>query len=142
MARKPVHKMKFSEMQASPHLCYYCARPVTFDAPPNITGHTASRDHIIPKYAGGSNYYKNLVMACHDCNCLKGNKTLEMFMEAIKHRRPAHISPVRLLVTISAIAALIIYRDKAGRTELCKRRKQTINPLPPYSGQLMQSEVI
>jgi len=139
---RPVHSLKFCSMQQHPDACYYCGRTVSFDAPPNVTGLTASRDHIIPQSHGGSSYYKNLVLACHDCNRLKGDKTLEAFAQSVKNKRPRWVSPIRQMFMILFIAELINYRDKTGRTELCKRRKQTINPLPPYSGQLMQSEVI
>lgn len=34
-------------------------------------------DHVVPKSKGGKTNWNNLVTACHRCNTLKGNKTLE-----------------------------------------------------------------
>jgi len=37
-----------------------------------------SVDHIVPLSRGGKNYKENLVPACIDCNCKRGNKLAMM----------------------------------------------------------------
>lgn len=37
-------------------------------------------DHLIPRSKGGENTWTNLVTCCHDCNVLKGDKSLESFL--------------------------------------------------------------
>ncbi|MCX6991448.1 MAG: RNA-guided endonuclease IscB [Chlamydiae bacterium] len=38
-------------------------------------------EHIVPKSKGGSNRISNLTLACHQCNCKKGNQSIEVFLE-------------------------------------------------------------
>jgi len=38
---------------------------------------TASIDHIIPRSKGGTTDWFNVVLACHDCNRSKGNKSVK-----------------------------------------------------------------
>lgn len=33
----------------------------------------ATLDHVIPQAKGGGNHRSNMVMACQECNCLKGD---------------------------------------------------------------------
>lgn len=56
-------------------LCAYCRR--TFND--TTLGARPTRDHVIPKVAGGSNNHRNLVAACHDCNRNKGGDSVEEF---------------------------------------------------------------
>lgn len=65
--------------------CYYCGRETlpapTGDTPPAYPL-TATIDHMIPASRGGG-AGANLVLACRDCNELKGDMTSEEFAEAI-----------------------------------------------------------
>jgi len=50
--------------------CVYCDRE---NVPLEI-------DHVIPRSKGGGDRVSNLVIACHDCNQEKGNRSLEEFL--------------------------------------------------------------
>ena len=50
--------------------CFYCG----------ITGDTTV-DHVIPRCNGGTNDLGNKVPCCHKCNNLKGNLSLEAFID-------------------------------------------------------------
>lgn len=60
-------------------ICRYCKRPVveTMDEsrPDRLT-----IDHVTPKCLGGTNSLGNLVVACHACNCSKGDKMPDQFV--------------------------------------------------------------
>ena len=59
------------------YTCQYCSEKCS---PTRLT-----IDHIIPKYKGGENSWKNLVTACKFCNSKKGNLSLNNIdMELIK----------------------------------------------------------
>ena len=59
------------------YTCQYCGKKLS---PNKLT-----IDHIIPKYKGGRNSWKNLVAACKVCNSKKGNFVLKNInMELIK----------------------------------------------------------
>lgn len=45
--------------------CFYCKKDLTFDE--------ATIDHKIPRSKGGKNSFKNLVVACFNCNQEKGD---------------------------------------------------------------------
>jgi 5-methylcytosine-specific restriction endonuclease McrA len=40
-------------------------------------------DHIIPRVAGGTNRYANLVTCCFDCNNRKGNREVAEFLREL-----------------------------------------------------------
>lgn len=50
-------------LEAFRHKCFYCGKELTFD--------TATRDHLVPKTAGGKNKIENLVLCCYVCNQMK-----------------------------------------------------------------------
>lgn len=59
------------------YTCQYCGKKLS---PNKLT-----IDHIIPKYKGGGNSWKNLVAACKSCNSKKGNFSLKKIdMKLIK----------------------------------------------------------
>lgn len=45
--------------------CFYCERALTLEQ--------STIEHIIPKSRGGRKGFKNIVVACNDCNTLVGN---------------------------------------------------------------------
>lgn len=53
--------------------CFYCERHMPFS---RIT-----RDHIIPKSKGGT--LKHAVFACHRCNQMKANLSLQQFRDKV-----------------------------------------------------------
>lgn len=52
------------------HVCAYCGNKLH-------TIHEMSRDHIIPRFHGGTDTWMNVVTACIPCNQKKGCKTLK-----------------------------------------------------------------
>jgi 5-methylcytosine-specific restriction endonuclease McrA len=58
--------------------CFYCDRP--------LSRTKKTRDHLQPKSRNGSNQPRNIVDACRQCNCLKGQLTLEEFRVVIAYR--------------------------------------------------------
>lgn len=48
--------------------CQYCGV--------HCSNATASIDHIVPRCRGGRTSWENVVVACHDCNRKKGDKSL------------------------------------------------------------------
>lgn len=52
--------------------CFYCGIPISFAIPGDI-----HQEHMTPFCKGGVNTLDNVVLACSDCNCSKGMKTLE-----------------------------------------------------------------
>ena len=47
--------------------CTYCGKA--------LNRKTATLDHVVPKSKGGKSGWKNLVLACAECNRRKGNKS-------------------------------------------------------------------
>lgn len=60
--------------------CVYCDRPTRHDGP---VGLRPSKDHIVPKVLGGHMPH-NLVVACLDCNRIKGARTPAEMREAAR----------------------------------------------------------
>jgi 5-methylcytosine-specific restriction endonuclease McrA len=56
-------------------MCMYCQEPV---------GDLYHVDHYIPLVLGGSNYPDNIVISCPTCNCRKGGKHPDAFMEILR----------------------------------------------------------
>jgi 5-methylcytosine-specific restriction endonuclease McrA len=50
-------------------ICGYCGEHVMLDV--------ATRDHIFPQCRGGADEWKNLILACQECNCNKADRLLE-----------------------------------------------------------------
>ncbi len=55
--------------------CYYCGTELS---PEEMT-----TDHAKPKSKGGSGHVENLRVACHECNGLKGDKDIDVFLEEL-----------------------------------------------------------
>lgn len=68
--------------------CAYCGvdvvmtshHPMDFGYDPNL----AVTDHILPLCRGGATEEENLCVVCCWCNCVKGKKSLEEFLEYIQ----------------------------------------------------------
>lgn len=48
-------------------------------------------DHIVPLSQGGTNEYKNLQLACHSCNRMKNDFTVDQFYSQIKKILMHHV---------------------------------------------------
>ena len=51
------------------HACFYCGDPFTDAQPP-------TKEHLIPKPAGGPDHISNLFLACHACNTEAGHMSV------------------------------------------------------------------
>ncbi len=58
--------------------CQYCAK--------RFSAKDLTFDHLIPQSRGGDTNWKNIVTACHKCNCRKGDKMPE----------EAHMYPLKI----------------------------------------------
>lgn len=56
--------------------CHWCCVP--------LTPETATLDHIKPRCLGGNWYYKNLVLACQECNNARGPIPAKLFGRLVK----------------------------------------------------------
>lgn len=61
--------------------CYYCNRAIKCQKCENPTrrGRVATRDHLVPIVAGGTDALANQVGACLQCNLAKGDMSVEEF---------------------------------------------------------------
>lgn len=58
--------------------CAYCAEPMTdIEGPNHPDARHPTHDHIDPRSRGGSNWPRNLLVACYRCNHEKGSMTLQ-----------------------------------------------------------------
>lgn len=77
--------------------CYYCNRKTRKNG-------GLTKDHIIPKILGGSNYSPNVVYCCYNCNQFKGNKMpqkwFEEINEYIKLQKPSKRHDIQTMGTI------------------------------------------
>ena len=64
-------------------------------------------DHVIPKSRGGSDRVSNLVFACHNCNQVKGNLSVEEFLknkpEILKRIKSQLKKPLKDVAVMNAI---------------------------------------
>lgn len=61
--------------------CQYCGVFTNFDGNPD---HVPTADHIVSRARGGTDEWENLTLACHKCNSLKGDMTVDEFVEKLK----------------------------------------------------------
>ena len=63
-------------------LCYYCGRRMSRRRPrpgERNPDEMATIDHLIPRFAGGTNDKDNLVVACRACNQIKSQIEARLF---------------------------------------------------------------
>lgn len=119
--------------------CYYCERKFGYQKPgPECSRKPLIRtkDHIVPVSKGGNNSSYNIVYCCFDCNHLKGDLTLEEFIEKInkfisktkatKTRYTTMLKNVRELIDLKAPIMPLLLK-KAGD----KRNRIQPQKLPP-----------
>lgn len=69
--------------------CAYCLSRLTLK--------TVTRDHVIPRSAGGLDRRNNIVASCEPCNKLKGSTSFEVFMRLITAPRTGDPIKYRLV---------------------------------------------
>lgn len=65
--------------------CHYCGQ--LLGSPGGNRPHSFSRDHVVPRSAGGSNRADNVVAACRRCNLDKGCLRLEEWRAVLARRQ-------------------------------------------------------
>jgi 5-methylcytosine-specific restriction endonuclease McrA len=55
--------------------CFYCLRTVVTE--------NCVLDHVRPQLDGDDNSYRNVVVACHDCNSRKGGSRADEFLRLL-----------------------------------------------------------
>lgn len=85
MVKRPRLQITLSKreiLRRDDYTCQYCGRKT----------HLLTIDHIVPRHAGGSHSWHNLVAACAPCNRRKGGKTIEQANMKL-YRRPFEPNP-------------------------------------------------
>ncbi len=74
-----VERKQFTALlEREQHKCFYCLRSVT----PDI----GALDHVTPQVNGGNNSYRNIVVACHECNARKQDMSGQDFLRHLYRR--------------------------------------------------------
>lgn len=89
------------------HRCAYCG---------NAKAERYELDHIVPRSRGGTNRVSNLVVACRECNIIKGNQPVEHVL-ARKPVRLAAINRIRKKRLADASQMNIIIPELIRRIE-------------------------
>lgn len=93
--------------------CAYCNRETTLDKDAPLE---RTKDHVLPKARGGTNALTNLVVACRECNELKGNLTASEFFAAypaLKGAGPvASMASSQITMRIKSLVASGMTLDK------------------------------
>ena len=63
--RELIHRLA----EAHGWCCFYCERPLSYEGPKHLR---PTLDHVVPLGEGGTNHFRNLVIACRRCNHRKG----------------------------------------------------------------------
>jgi 5-methylcytosine-specific restriction endonuclease McrA len=75
---RPLSPVLYAMVLAQDGLCVYCGhqmRPM-----PDGGGTTPTRDHVIPLSRGGPDLLTNLAAACYECNFVKDDMLLDVFL--------------------------------------------------------------
>ena len=72
-------KRKLWEQQSG--LCFYCRKAVLHPDYGLHLDNSATVDHVIPRFRGGSNHSSNLILACRRCNQNKGSQDFFKFIK-------------------------------------------------------------
>lgn len=105
-------------------LCAYCGDIMVvmtgdeFNARPDLRANRATRDHVTPRALGGPDDLENIVAACWDCNCIKGNIPPRVFVRWIQHGQARGLEPfaMRAYLALEANA----YRSRIHRDMLAR----------------------
>ena len=63
------------------YLCYYCERKMSMSMAKQGASKKATLEHLKRKVDGGTYQYENIVVACQQCNCNRGDYPVEMWKE-------------------------------------------------------------
>jgi hypothetical protein len=77
-------------------LCFYCLR--------RLTPRVRCLDHVVPLARAGSNFYRNLVSSCVECNTQKGETVAEDFLRGLY--RDGRLTAAELTGRLRAVEAL------------------------------------
>ena len=92
--------------------CFYCLRA--------LTAESSALDHLIPQVAGGGNSYRNIVVACHECNARKQALVAEDYLRILYRDRVLGKSDLKeRLEMVSQVAVGSIVPVVAGTAQPC-----------------------
>ncbi|THK33994.1 HNH endonuclease [Ensifer sp. MPMI2T] len=69
--------------------CAYCLDPLSYKE--------VTRDHVVPRSAGGLDHRSNTAAACAPCNKAKGSMAVELFKRMISDPRPGEPMKFRMI---------------------------------------------
>jgi 5-methylcytosine-specific restriction endonuclease McrA len=72
-------------LEAQNHYCYYCHHEMPTNKKLQTLRNQPTRDHVEPRCHGGRTEVDNLVMACSQCNNIRGAMDAEVFYELVWH---------------------------------------------------------
>lgn len=92
--------------------CFYCLRV--------LTAESSALDHLVPQVAGGGNSYRNIVVACHECNARKQALIAEDYLRMLYRDGLLGQSDLKeRLEMLSQVAAGSIVPVIAGTAQPC-----------------------
>lgn len=59
--------------------CYYCGEKMNLSMEKKRSPKKATVEHLVKKADGGTLRYENIVVACQQCNCNRGDYSVEMW---------------------------------------------------------------
>ena len=70
-------------------LCYWCGQVLLPTGTQLNDGHAhplaGTRDHLVPRFLGGTDHHNNLVLACYTCNSMRGHMTVYAWRKRLKY---------------------------------------------------------
>ena len=66
------------------NLCYYCGEEMKLSMEKRRSPKKATVEHLIKKADGGTLRYENIVVACQQCNCNRGDYSVDMWKAICK----------------------------------------------------------
>lgn len=103
--------------------CFYCLRV--------LTAESSALDHLIPQVAGGNNSYRNIVVACYECNSRKQALVGEDYLRMLYRDGILGQSDLKeRLETLSQIMAgtIIPVVGEAAQQSVAPERQQPASP--------------
>ncbi len=84
--------------------CAYCG-----NTEHNGTGGNFEHDHIIPIENGGTNDEFNITTACSSCNCRKGTRNLDEFLNRMLSRKKPPFLDLPFVLNNPKLMAIVTY---------------------------------
>lgn len=79
IVRHKKRKARRRKLLSTDPRCVYCGR--------GLDRETATVDHEVPTSKGGSDAPENLRLCCQSCNCCKGNRSLDQWLDDLQRAK-------------------------------------------------------